>query len=548
MKLRDIPRLLRTVRRYKPVQLAAQLRHLMVDEGRPGVPRGVAPLLAVEASHVPFLPAPPHARFDGDVTFELIRRTHRFVDGIDWQFDGHGPLWAFHLHQFDWARDPALSPEARGRAIEHWVAHCERGHGWAPHPISLRILSWGKLRLMPGMLALSPDADERMRASLAQQAETLSQRIEVRLQANHLLSNLLGVVFAGLLFEGDRADRWLAHASRLCRELEIQILPDGSHIERSPMYHALLLENLLDLLNLARAAADRAPRTLVAALEDATARMLGAHEVWVHPDGEIALFSDAAFDIAHFPAAISRYAEALGVTPRGPAGGQLKDAGVYRLQDGVFTLIATTGPPAPSYQPGHAHCDALSFELSYGKERVVSDTGVTEYIPGPLRDASRATASHATVRFGDQEQSEIWSAHRVGGRAHCEVLEVGAAELRARCSPWSWRGIVHERHFCVQSGHVSIEDRVSGGAGDTLITLPFGPDVASVDLDASTARARVELRSGVQLELELPSDVAWTVERRPWFPRFGEARERDALVGKAAALPPSRVVFRVVEN
>jgi uncharacterized heparinase superfamily protein len=34
----------------------------------------------------------------------------------------------------------------------------------------------------------------------------------------------------------------------------------------------------------------------------------------------------------------------------------------------------------PSYQPGHAHCDALSFELCIGRERVVTDTGVTEYV------------------------------------------------------------------------------------------------------------------------------------------------------------------------
>jgi hypothetical protein len=548
VKPRDIPRLLRTVLHYKPVQLAAQLRHVMVDEGRPGVPRGEAPPLSVETSHAPFLPAPPHARFDGEATFELIRRAHRFEDGIDWQFDGHGPLWAFHLHQFDWARDPALSPEARGRAVENWITNCERGHGWAPHPISLRILSWGKLRLTPGLLALSPEVEERMRASLAQQAETLSRRIEVRLQANHLLSNLLGVVFAGLLFEGAGADRWLGFASRLRRELEVQVLPDGSHVERSPMYHALLLENLLDLLNLARAAEGRAPRALVAALEDATARMLGAHEVWIHPDGEIALFSDSAFDIAHPPAEVARYAASLGVTPRAPAGGQLEDAGIYRLQDGAFTLIATTAPPAPSYQPGHAHCDALSFELSYGEERVVSDTGVTEYVPGPLRDASRATTSHATLQFDGHEQSEIWSAHRVGGRAHCEVVEAGGGELRARCSPWSRREIVHERHFRVQNGSVAVEDCVSGAAAQALISLPFGSDVVVVGLDVSAARAQLELRSGARLELELPAGVDWSVARRPWFPRFGEALERDALVGKAAAPVTGRVVFRVATD
>ena len=36
------------------------------------------------------------------------------------------------------------------------------------------------------------------------------------------------------------------------RELPEQILADGGHFELSPMYHALVLEDLLDLVNIAR--------------------------------------------------------------------------------------------------------------------------------------------------------------------------------------------------------------------------------------------------------------------------------------------------------
>ncbi len=41
--------------------------------------------------------------------FELINRKVRFRDRIDWNFQGEGPLWTFHLNQFDYARDPMLS-------------------------------------------------------------------------------------------------------------------------------------------------------------------------------------------------------------------------------------------------------------------------------------------------------------------------------------------------------------------------------------------------------------------------------------------------------
>jgi hypothetical protein len=43
-------------------------------------------------------------------------------------------------------------------------------------------------------------------------------------------------------------------------EIGEQILPDGGHFERSPMYHAMILEDCLDLLNIC---ASRTERELV---------------------------------------------------------------------------------------------------------------------------------------------------------------------------------------------------------------------------------------------------------------------------------------------
>ncbi|MCP4037331.1 MAG: hypothetical protein GY733_10370 [bacterium] len=533
MKLSSLGRLLRTVRHYRPVQLVAQVKHLMTEEGRPGPAGGDVPQLA--AQHVPaaFLPAPAHAKFDGERGFELISRAYRFEDAIDWNHEALGPLWAFHLNQFDWARDPSIDPAVRTRVIEDWIDHCERGAGWAPHPISLRILSWGKLLLTPGALELRENQSMRVRASLAQQAEALSRRIEVRLQANHLFSNLLGVVFAGLMFEGSHANRWLGFERALRREIQVQIRPDGSHIERSPMYHALLLENVLDLLNLTRAVPGRAPAVLVSQLEAAAARMLGAHRVWTHPDGEIALLGDAAFDIAHAPSRLEAYGDALGVAARGPAhAGRLADAGVFRLESGDFAVIVSAASPAPSYQPGHAHCDALSFELSVADQRVVTDSGVSEYIPGALRDASRTTASHATLEVDGEEQSEIWSAHRIGGRARVDVECAEADRLVASCVTWSRPRAAHRRSFCARAGCLEIEDRIEATALPVRLFLPFAPDLATPSLDPNAGILEVDLRSGQRLRVELPKGVAWTLEPSLYLPRFGDQRERHTLVGR----------------
>ncbi|MFH0726549.1 MAG: heparinase II/III family protein [Pseudomonadota bacterium] len=47
------------------------------------------------------------------------------------------------------------------------------------------------------------------------------------------------------------AGRWLKKGLTLIgEEMDEQILPDGGHFERSPMHHAMILEDCLDLLNL----------------------------------------------------------------------------------------------------------------------------------------------------------------------------------------------------------------------------------------------------------------------------------------------------------
>lgn len=548
MKLAHLGRLLRTVRHLRPVQIFAQVKHAFLDEGRGSASDSSAPKCAVDSATVPFLKAPAHARYDGELGFELLRRRHRFVDVVDWDFEGHGPLWTFHLHQFDYARARSVSPSARAELIDDWIDACQKGWGWAPHPISLRLLSWGKLMLTPGALAQSSEEAERMRSSMAQQAEALSTRIETRLQGNHLFSNLLSCVFAGLLFEGKQADGWLALESKLRHEIDIQILDDGAHIERSPMYHGLLLENVLDLLNVARGAGTRAPEILVACLEDAAARMLGAHRVWTHPDGEIALLGDSAFDIAHPPHALEHYAETLGIEARAPkAPNALDHAGVFRLQSSELVVIASAGEPMPSYQPGHAHCDALSFELSVGTQRVVTDTGVSEYIPGVLRDASRGTKSHATLQIDGEEQSEVWSAHRVGGRANVDVHRFDAERLEASCASWSSPQARHHRSFHVDGDILEIVDRMEGTVVPVRLALPFAPGLTPT-LDAAGCMLRVPLGDGRTLEITLASDVRWTLKRWSYFPRFGEHVERSCLVGKSDDLRSCAWRFKVVRG
>lgn len=533
--LARIGQVARTLRHLRPEQALAQIVHALRGVGAPVDLPGSTPALGVSGSAVPFPGPAVHARLEPGPQISLLGLRVDFGNGIDWEFTREGPLFAYHLHQFEHARADSADPDLRLASIVDWIRSHPRGIGWDPHPLSLRILAWGKLLLTGG--ALPPDVDARtaMRASLARQAETLSRHLEVRLQANHLMSNLIGVVFAGLLFEGARADRWLALHRRLEREIGRQILTDGLHEERSPMYHALLLENLLDLLNLARAAGTRAPASLTATLERTTGSMFDALSLLCHPDGEIALFGDSAFGIAQHPARLRTYADALGVAVgRVSASGLLPRSGYARLASDDFTLIASLAGPAPAHQPGHAHCDALSFELSCGDRRVVTDTGVYEYRPGERRRLSRATASHATIEVDGREQAEIWAAHRIGGRPKV-VLEAVEPGLRAvaSCRSWSTPDTLHRREFAVRDRAIEIRDSLVGRRRPVRLSLPLAPGLEprlSHDPDGATL-AHVPLAGGRRIRIALPAAADWRIDRADCYPEFGRVVSRACLVG-----------------
>jgi hypothetical protein len=506
--------------------------------------RDPPPELRLGAASTPFLAAPPHVGFDGARGFRLLNREIRFADAIDWDVQEAGPLWAYHLHQFDYLRRPELGPEARVAAMLDWVDRHHRGVGWNPHPTSLRTMNWIKLLLTNGALVLDARDQARLRASLGSQLATLARHLDTHLLANHYLSNLLALVFGGLVFVAERADRWLSLERELLVELEEQILSDGAHVERSPMYHALLLEGMLDLLNVAGALPERVSPALDAALRDVVPRMLGALEVWTHPDGRIALFGDSAFDIAQEPATLHGYAEALGLSARRPAReGVLERGGFVRLAAGPFSLIASTGEIRPPYQPGHAHADGLSFELCIAAERIVTDTGVPEYVPGELRDLSRATSSHATVEVGGEDQAELWAAHRVGGRPRLSLvaLEPGRS-AEATCSGWATPATTHRRRFHVEPDRAEIRDRIEGRSEPVRLTLPLAPHL---EVRLEGARAQVRLRRGDLLEIVLPEGPAWRLERLPYFPEFGRRLERPGLVGEAARFEEGLWIFRL---
>ncbi|MBW2695144.1 MAG: heparinase II/III family protein [Deltaproteobacteria bacterium] len=548
-RLSRLPRIWRTLRPLRSRQMIAQAAHALVGIRPPRPWHGPTPGLRVRRVDVPFLPGPRHAHLEPGLSLQLINRRIALDRPIDWASTGQGRLFAYHLHQHDFLRAERVVPRARAEWMLDWIRRHPHGVGWDPHPISLRIVTWAKLLVTPAALTLSDDEEAEIRNSMARQLDALSRNVEVRLQANHLLSNLIGLCSGGVLFDGPHADRWLARGAPLLGELAEQVGDDGLHVERSPMYHALLLESVLDLIGLAQAAPNRLPEPLTTALHDTAGPMLGALDVLAHPDGEIALFADSAFGIAHAPDVLHGYAQARGITAVAPARPGVLDTGRYvRLSGGTFTLIASVGGPAPAWQPGHAHCDALGFELSCGDQRVVTDTGVFEYVPGERRDRARATLAHATLEVGDAEQAETWAAHRIGGRPCVELDEVEPGRhLVASCASWSTPDTLHRRTWTMRDGDLEIRDEIQGSRRPIRLALPLAPGLEprlAHDVDGGP-EAHLPLPGGRRLVVALPVSARWRIERAAYYPEFGLDQERACLIGESDDFEDGTWCFRL---
>ena len=433
---------------------------------------------------------------------------------IPWSAPGLPRLWTYHLNYCDFLnldlngpRDPAgMGLRAALRIALDWCEQNATGTepGWEPYPLSLRVVNWLKFLIRNAACAQARaegPALARLLASLRTQVLVLEGHLEKDLLANHLLKNVKALMFAGALLEVPESRRWWAKGQKLLRrEIAEQILPDGGHFERSPMYHALALEDLLDIASLSSclpaAPVDKGPEPITETVD----RMRGYLRRILHPDGEIPLFNDSALGVARpssellarnvapngsGPSAIGRMAELKRGSTAHPCGqkyiadpsalGRATRATTHALADTGYAiiremgsescLVLDAGPLGPDYQPGHGHCDILSYELSLHGQRVVVDTGVSTYEPGPERHYERSTAAHNTLRIDGEEQAEIWGGFRVGRRPDVGRLSVGEIQriCFARGQYGGRTGVVHSRNaFCLPGNRWVIVDCLQG--------------------------------------------------------------------------------------
>ncbi len=521
-----------TLRHLRPAQIYGRLRFRLA---RPRVDAAPAPGLrapsgswAAPALRAPSLIAPGE--------FLFLGQAGRLAE-IGWDGAQREKLWRYNQHYFDDLNAVGAPERAEWHTalIADWLAQNPPGcgTGWEPYPTSLRIVSW--IKWARAGKSLSREAVQ----SLAIQARWLSRRLEYHLLGNHLFSNAKALIFAGLFFEGAEAEHWLETGlAILTREIPEQILADGGHFERSPMYHALALEDLLDLLNMANCyemalTPKRKPEA------DRWRERINTMRGWLHamshPDGGISFFNDAAFGIAPENAELDAYAERLGfkAVDHLPPTQWLSASGYARFSCGPAVALLDMAAVGPDYLPGHAHADTLSFELSLFGERILVNSGTSCYGDSDERLRQRGTAAHNTVVIAGQDSSEVWGGFRVARRARLRDVTVSLSGApMAQATHDGYRRLpgapLHRRCWRMDDGSLSVSDHVGHCDLPAESRFHVHPNVRLVpESDPSVGEGLTP--NGKRFSWHVCRGKA-RIEQSTWHPRFGEAHSSQCLV------------------
>jgi hypothetical protein len=478
-----------------------------------------------------------------DGTFTLINRTVSFGSPglVEWRRnlgEENNPLWRMNLSYFGYAV-PLLAAGADDdlslvvlmvESLEEqnpWNAPGVFRDVWFSYSVSHRIINLlAGISLWVGASGRTNDPRlDVLARHIKLCVEFLRRNLERELQFNHLFKNLLALKCFEHAVAGKRTTALVRNAF-LLQVLEQQQLPDGGHVERSPMYHTLYIQDLRLLRLLDGWGADAK-----AALDTAEHQAVHALAHMTHAGNErVALMNDAWLGESLSPRVF------LGTQERLPDRNAhvLSDTGYARVRYDDLSLIFDCGAAGPDSNLGHAHADFLALELMWRDLPLVVDPGTPIYTAGSLRDWCRSSATHNGPAIEGEEPLEFWKSFRVGRRGYAYPIGTGAALPQTRTSIAGYQ--TGYRHIgCIAGRYIEVL-----GAGELLIldvwhlrNIALSPRTAwlisdewAVDEDAGSLSLH---RGDLACRWSFSNALAPTIGQSPYYEEFGVARKATSV-------------------
>ena len=395
----------------------------------------------------------------------------------DWNNKKHSDLWLYNLHYFDdlLSFNADEKRELHFKLIERWINENPPffGIGWDSYPISLRIVNIYKYWLNGNNI------NDKISSSLIKQYLYLKANPELHLLGNHYFSNLKAIFFSEVVLGLE--DKRLKTFELIMEQLEEQVLSDGMNFELSPMYHDLMLVDLLDIFNLIQSYNVDISDQYLGKLKEKILKMLNFSCNFRHGDNSLPHFNDVSDQVAPSYKILEAYAKTFGFKALKSSNEieDYKESGYLKVDKNNKILLFDASSIGPSYIPGHGHADTLSFEFSHLNSLIIVNTGTSTYALSSRREFERSTSAHSTVEINDSNSSEIWSSFRVGNRAQITHRKYGHENEKVflEAEHNGYKNILHRRKIILDTNDLIVEDKIIGAYSNAVSRFYFHPNV-----------------------------------------------------------------------
>ena len=384
-------------------------------------------------------------------SFRFLNKEKKF-SSVDWNFMEYGKLWNYNLVYFDFLNQKNMNLNEGLNLINSFIKN-DLSHisGHEPYTISLRNVNWIKF------IVINKIKDQEIDDYIYNSYCRLLDNLEFHLMGNHLLENGFSLLFGSYYFKN--SNFYLKAKKIIVEQLEEQILNDGAHFELSPMYHNIILERLLDSIFLIHNNTTFNDKEFNNTLINKTEKMISWLKSIEYKNGEIPHFNDSTNNIALSNNKLFDYASALNINYEKIP---LKDSGYRKVNNEGYEFVLDVGHIGPDYIPGHGHADIFNFEMKVDSLPIIVDTGISTYENDSKRQNERSTFAHNTITINKKNQSEVWSAFRVGRRAKVNIISDEKNKVYASHNGYENMGVTHFRLFEFFNRKIIIRDSLKG--------------------------------------------------------------------------------------
>lgn len=520
------------------------------------------------------------------------------IDEIDAKQTGDKKvIWELNRHQYFIQLAQAYRLTQATKYLDALAAHfdswCEAnppkaGVNWLSSlELAYRAISWtNTFGLLEHTEIFRGERLEQLNKLLYIHARHIERFLSTYFAPNtHLTGEALGLYYIGTFLDaGGHSERWRELGfTILCEQITQHIRNDGSYVEQASHYARYTADIYSDLVLIRRREGLAVPEAMIARLS----LLQDYLEALIRPDGSFIIFGDDdggryfAADPQPITDIVPTLARLSIVTGKALPEGLIDTERAFEplfwtvseaeretffrtettaapirrsfTDGGVFIHRSSAEPNADHFlfhagphgflNCGHAHADALSFELCVGGRQVFADPGTYVYTADPsLRNLFRSSEYHTSLLVNGGSMSVPAGPFSWKSTANTRLLRVESSEgrmsLSAETDGFERLGIDFRRSVEFEAGkRLETTDEINARSANSFeLRFILAPDVEprlmgdSVALHLSSIENTLVLTGRCGFEGENVVDQPeWSVEDVHFSPIYGKLMATKAL-------------------